>query len=117
MARTQARVFYHRDVKVIAISDVSGGLFCKDGLDIDAISVFLETEGALLKDYSAPGVSHISNEDVLTCDCDVLVPAALENQITADNAGKLNCRYIVEAANGPTHRRRRMPFLNIAASR
>ena len=97
-----ARVFYHRDVKVIAISDVSGGLFCKDGLDIDAISVFLETEGALLKDYSAPGVSHISNEDVLTCDCDVLVPAALENQITADNAGKLNCRYIVEAANGPT---------------
>ena len=97
-----ARVFYHRDVKVIAISDVSGGLFCKDGLDIDAISVFLETEGALLKDYSAPGVSHISNEDVLTCDCDVLVPAALENQITADNAEKLNCRYIVEAANGPT---------------
>ena len=97
-----ARVFYHRDVKVIPISDVSGGLFCKDGLDIDAISVFLETEGALLKDYSAPGVSHISNEDVLTCDCDVLVPAALENQITADNAEKLNCRYIVEAANGPT---------------
>ena len=97
-----ARVFYHRGVKIVAISDVSGGLFCKEGLDIDEISIFLEKKGALLKDYNAPGISHISNEDVLTCACDVLVPAALENQITADNAGKLNCRYIVEAANGPT---------------
>lgn len=97
-----ARVFYHRGVKVIAISDISGGLFCEDGLDIDTISVFLEKEGALLKDYNAPGIRHITNDEVLTCKCDVLVPAALENQITADNAGKLNCTYIVEAANGPT---------------
>jgi len=97
-----ARVFYHRGVKVLAISDVSGGLFYKDGLDIDTISVFLEKDGALLKDYDAPGVEHISNAEVLTCKCDVLVPAALENQITAENAGDLNCSCIVEAANGPT---------------
>lgn len=97
-----ARIFCHRGVKVVAISDISGGLFCGDGLDIDAISVFLEKEGALLKDYNAPGIKHITNDEVLTCKCDVLVPAALENQITADNAGKLNCAYIVEAANGPT---------------
>ena len=97
-----ARVFYHRGVKVLAISDVSGGLFCKDGLDIDTFSVFLEKDGALLKDYDAPGVEHISNAEVLTCKCDVLVPAALENQITAENAGDLNCSCIVEAANGPT---------------
>ena len=97
-----ARVFYHRGVKVIAISDISGGLYCEDGLDIDTISVFLDQEGALLKDYSAPGIRHISNEEILTCKCDVLVPAALENQITAENAGKLNCSFIVEAANGPT---------------
>ena len=97
-----ARIFCHRGVKVVAISDISGGLFCGDGLDIDAISVFLEKEGALLKDYNAPGIRHITNDEVLTCKCDVLVPAALENQITADNAGKLNCAYIVEAANGPT---------------
>lgn len=96
------RIFCHRGVKVVAISDISGGLFCGDGLDIDAISVFLEKEGALLKDYNAPGIKHITNDEVLTCKCDVLVPAALENQITADNAGKLNCAYIVEAANGPT---------------
>lgn len=97
-----ARVFYHRGVKVIAISDISGGLYCEEGLDIDAISRFLEKDRALLKDYDAPGVAHISNEEVLTCRCDVLVPAAMENQITADNAGKLNCSCIVEAANGPT---------------
>lgn len=97
-----ARIFYHRGVKVIAISDISGGLYCEDGLDIDTISVFLDQEGALLKDYSAPGIRHISNEEIMTCKCDVLVPAALENQITAENAGKLNCSFIVEAANGPT---------------
>lgn len=97
-----ARVFYHRGVKVVAISDISGGLFCEDGLDIDTISVFLEKESALLKDYNAPGIRHITNDEVLTCKCDVLVPAALENQITDDNAAKLNCTYIVEAANGPT---------------
>ncbi len=97
-----ARVFYHRGVKVLAISDISGGLYCEDGLDIDTISVFLEREGALLKDYNGPGIRHITNEELLSCKCDVLVPAALENQITADNAEKLNCSFIVEAANGPT---------------
>ena len=97
-----ARVFYHRNVKVVAISDISGGLYCEDGLDIDGISLFLEKKGALLKDYHAPNVSHITNEEVLTCKCDVLVPAAMENQITEKNAGQLSCSYIVEAANGPT---------------
>ena len=97
-----ARIFYHRGVKVIAVSDVSGGIYCADGLDVDGISEFIESTGKLLKDYNAPGVTHISNEEVLTCKCDVLVPAALENQITSDNAEKLQCSYIVEAANGPT---------------
>ena len=97
-----ARIFYHRNVKVVAVSDVSGGLYCKDGLDIDAISKYLETPGALLADYNADGVTHITNQEVLTCPCDVLVPAALENQITEEVAGKVQCSYIVEAANGPT---------------
>lgn len=97
-----AKIFYHRDAKVIAISDVSGGLYCEEGLDIDTICTFLESTGKLLKDYEAEGVRHISNAEVLTCECDVLVPAALENQITADNALDLRCKYIVEAANGPT---------------
>ena len=77
-----ARIFYHRDIKVVAVSDVSGG--------------------NLLKDYNAPGVEHITNEELLTCECDVLIPAALENQITAEVAEKVKCSYIIEAANGPT---------------
>lgn len=96
-----ARIFYHRGVKVIAISDVSGGLYCEDGLDIDTISIHLNARG-LLKDYDAPGITHITNEELLTCDCDVLVPAALENQITPEIVPQLKCSYIVEAANGPT---------------
>lgn len=97
-----AKIFYHRNANVIAISDISGGLYCEDGLDIDTICHYLETTGKLLKDYDAPNIKHITNEEVLTCECDVLVPAALENQITADNAADLKCSFIVEAANGPT---------------
>lgn len=97
-----ARIFYHRGVKIVAVSDVSGGLYKADGLDIDEISKYLETPEALLSNYNADGVSHISNEEVLTCKCNVLVPAALENQINEDVAAKLQCSYIVEAANGPT---------------
>lgn len=97
-----AKIFYHRNANVIAISDISGGLYCEDGLDIDTICHYLETTGKLLKDYDAPNLKHITNEEVLTCECDVLVPAALENQITADNAADLKCSFIVEAANGPT---------------
>ena len=97
-----AKIFRHRGSKVVAISDVSGGLYKEDGLDVDTIAEYLETSGALLKDYDAEGITHISNSEVLTTPCDVLVPAALENQITEENADKLQCSYIVEAANGPT---------------
>ncbi len=97
-----ARIFYHRKAKIVALSDISGGIYCEGGLDADAVSAFLEQGNVMIKDYNAEGVVHISNEEVLTCKCDVLVPAALENQITADNAAKLNCSYVVEAANGPT---------------
>ena len=97
-----AKIFQHRGSKVVAISDVSGGLYKEDGLDVDTIAEYLETPGALLKDYDADGITHISNSEVLTTPCDVLVPAALENQITEENADKLQCSYIVEAANGPT---------------
>jgi len=88
-----AKIFYHRNACVVAISDISGGLYCADGLNIDAICDFMEDTGKLLKDYNADGVSHISNEEVLACDCDVLVPAALENQITADNCQRSEMFY------------------------
>ena len=86
---------------VVAVSDVSDALYCRDGLDIDEIFSFT-AEGKLLKDYRKEGVYHITNRQLLESECDVLIPAALENQITAENAGNLKCNYIVEAANGPT---------------
>jgi glutamate dehydrogenase (NAD(P)+) len=97
-----ARIFYNRGVKIIAISDVSGALYCQDGLNIPEISDFIETKGNLLKDYNTKGVKHITNEDLLTCKCDILVPAAMENQINEEIAQKLRCNYVVEGANGPT---------------
>ena len=97
-----ARIFYHRGAIVRAVSDVSGAVYCPDGLDIEDISMFLEQKGSLLKDYEAPDVEHITNDELLTLECDILVPAALENTITEEVAKKVRCKYIVEAANGPT---------------
>lgn len=97
-----ARIFYNRNTKVIAVSDISGGLYNKDGLDINNISLYLEKQGNVLANYHAQDVVHITNEEILTCECDVLVPAALENQLNDEIAKKVRCNYIVEAANGPT---------------
>lgn len=96
-----AKIFYHRDAIIVALSDVSGGIFCNNGFDADVISDYIEN-GGLLKDYNAEEVLHLSNEEILTCECDVLVPAALENQINEDIAKKLKCKIVVEGANGPT---------------
>lgn len=97
-----ARIFYHRGAKVIAVSDISGGVYKAGGLNITEISEFLASGKYLLKDYNVPGVDHITNEELLTMECDVLVPAALEESITAEIAEKVKCSYIVEGANGPT---------------
>ncbi len=96
-----ARIFYNRRAVIVALSDISGGIYCSEGLDPHVISQYVQN-GGLLKDYTAPGVIHMTNQEVLTCDCDVLVPAAMENQITERIAHDLKCSYIVEGANGPT---------------
>ena len=97
-----AKFIHEQGCKVVAVSDVSGGIRCEKGLDIPAVLAFVGNKKNFLKDYNAPGVEHISNQDLLVTKCDVLIPAAMENQITKDNADKLQCKYIVEAANGPT---------------
>ena len=97
-----AKFIHENGCKIVAVSDVSGGIRCEKGLDIPAILEFVGNKKNFLKDYKADGVEHISNQDLLVTKCDVLIPAAMENQITKDNAEKLQCKYIVEAANGPT---------------
>ena len=99
---TSAKLLRQVGARIVAVSDVSGGLYQPEGLDLDSIFKYLSTRGNLLKDYHADGVSYISNEELLTSDVDVLVPAALENQITEQIAARIRARIIVEGANGPT---------------
>ena len=80
---TAAKLLFNEGCKIVAVSDVSGGVFCKVGLNIDEIIFYLsQNDGKLLKNYNVSGITHISNEELLTTEVDVLIPAALENQIT-----------------------------------
>lgn len=98
-----AKLIHNAGLKVIAVSDVSCGIYNPEGLNIPEIIEYLSAKkGNLLKDYSADGVSYITNEELLELKTTVLVPAALENQINAKNAKKIQAQVIVEGANGPT---------------
>ncbi len=84
--------------RIIAVSDVSGGVYNQNGLDLNAIDDHLAKHRTLA---GFPGGEPISQEDLLVLPCDILVPAALERQITEKNAGQLKCRILAEGANGP----------------
>ncbi len=100
---TAAKLLFREGCQVVALSDVSGAIYNEEGLDIEKIMEFLQAErGRLLKDYNAPGLSRISNEELLTLDVDILIPAALENQLTADISKNVRAKVVVEGANGPT---------------
>ncbi|QEE16172.1 Glu/Leu/Phe/Val dehydrogenase [Promethearchaeum syntrophicum] len=87
--------------KIIATSDISGGYYNPDGLDIDEMFAYInDPEHRTLEGYTK--AKKISNKELLELKCDFLCPCALENQITIENASKLNCKVIVEGANGPT---------------
>lgn len=102
VGRHAARIFYNRGTKVVAVSDVSGGIFSNEGLDIPNIVKFITEEGGNLIDYPDKNVVKMKNSEILTCNCDILVPAALENQINEEIATNLKCKFVIEGANGPT---------------
>lgn len=95
-----AQYFHRAGAKIIGISDSKGGLYNPKGLDIDVVLACKNRYQCFLS--RELGGEEISNRDLLELPCDVLVPAALENQITEENASNLRCRMIVEGANGPT---------------
>jgi glutamate dehydrogenase (NAD(P)+) len=84
---------------VIAVSDSTGGIFNQGGLDPDRVIAWKKEHGTVV---GFPGSREITNAEVLEVECDVLIPAALENQITEQNAGKVRAKIVAEAANGPT---------------
>jgi len=94
-----ALAFLDYGLRVVAISDVSGGFYNERGLDVQAAVAYAAANRGLA---GWRGGDAVSNEDLLLLPCTVLVPAALERVITPENAGKLRCRVLAEAANGPT---------------
>ncbi len=92
---------YAQGAKVVAISDVSGGIYNKNGLNIPQCVEWVKSRRVLRE---MPGCEHISNEELLELDVDVLIPAAIDGVITKDNAHRVKARMIAEGANGPlTH--------------
>lgn len=98
---TAANLLRAAGAKVVAISDVTCGLYNPDGLDLDDVNRYV-ADHKFLEGYSAPGVDVLPSPGPLTVDCDVLVPAALEGQIHGGNADQVKAKIIVEGANGPT---------------
>jgi glutamate dehydrogenase (NAD(P)+) len=94
-----ARFFAEEGAKVVAISDVSGGIHNDAGIDIDAARAHVERH-RFLEGFG--GGDAITNERLLEIECDVLAPSALQNQITKENADRIRCRILAEGANGPT---------------
>ena len=88
-----------RGAIVMAVSDISGGVYSEGGLDLDAVQSWVAEQGSL---DGYPDAEHVTNADLLELPCDILVLAALEDQITGDNAGRIEAKMIAEGANGPT---------------
>ncbi|HVL33706.1 MAG TPA: glutamate dehydrogenase, partial [Actinomycetota bacterium] len=85
--------------QVIAVSEYKGGVYNPRGLNPSALIRYKDENGSVV---GYPGADAITNEDLIEIDCDVLVPAAIEDQITAENAPRVKARIVVEGANGPT---------------
>lgn len=96
-----AKLLAEEGAKIIAVSDVSCASYNENGLDIAGIYKYLDSGKNLLDGYTGD-CKRITNAELLELPCDILIPAALENQITAENADRIKAKIVIEAANGPT---------------
>jgi glutamate dehydrogenase (NAD(P)+) len=94
-----SQLFHEAGARVIAVSDSRGGIVSEKGLDPDAVIEHKRSNGTVV---GYPNTRTVTNEELLALPCDILVPAALENQLRGDNAANVHARLIAEAANGPT---------------
>jgi glutamate dehydrogenase (NAD(P)+) len=100
-----ATILQQMGCTIVGVSDISGGLYNPAGLDIPSLNQHVARHPLhLLEGYESPGTVRIDNEELLTLPVHVLIPAAMEHQIRADNAPYISAQVIVEAANGPTTR-------------
>jgi len=99
VGRVAANAFCRQGAKIIALSDSSGCIYNDEGLNLDAVASFKDEHGVLV---GMPGTLTMTNEEMLELECDILIPAAISNQIHAGNAKNIKAKLIVEAANNPT---------------
>ncbi len=95
-----ARLLDGQKIKIVAISDHTAAFYNPKGIDIDKALKYVQTNGGVLRGFD--GGTEISNNDLITLEVDVLVPAAIQNVITAENANDIKAKLIIEGANGPT---------------
>ena len=94
-----AQLVEEQGAKVIAVSDTQGAIINKNGFKVNELIKF-KLENKSIRGF--PGATEINNDELLTTECTILIPAALENQITKDNASRIKTKIVAEAANGPT---------------
>jgi glutamate dehydrogenase (NAD(P)+) len=95
-----ATELHDKGARVLGVSDISGGVYSPAGLDIPGLHAYVAANGSL--EGHTAGVERITNDELLELECDILVLAAREDQVTAANAANLRCRLVAEGANGPT---------------
>ncbi|HET9530411.1 MAG TPA: Glu/Leu/Phe/Val dehydrogenase, partial [Blastocatellia bacterium] len=96
---TAARLMHREGYKIVGLADITGALYNPAGLDVPGVLDYLK-EHKTVEGYSE--AEHLGNEELLELDCEILMPAATENQITSQNAENIKCRILAEGANGPT---------------
>lgn len=94
-----ARILHEEGYRITAVSDSRGGIYSPDGIDPTKVLEHKNTTGSVI---GFPGSRDVTNEELLELPCDVVAPAALENQVTRDNADRIKAKILAEAANGPT---------------
>ncbi|MBD3254565.1 MAG: glutamate dehydrogenase [Candidatus Lokiarchaeota archaeon] len=96
-----AKKLFDYGCKILAVQELEGTIYSSEGLNIDKL-IEWKSHSKLLKDYKDNGAKSIPDDDLFGIKCDILVPAATENQITKENVDKIECKIILEGANGPT---------------
>lgn len=101
VGRVISKKLFDYGSKIIAIQELEGSIYSENGLNIDNLLEW-KKQGNLLKDFKGNNARPINNEELFKIKCDVLIPAATENQINKENANEIDCKIILEGANGPT---------------